>query len=135
MCGNKEIESVSSFNYLGMIINANGSLHNSVENLSCKAQRAVYALTNRFPIQAALKLFDSIVTPILLYGSEIWGTYNYLSFEKWDKYDIEKVHLNFCKHLLGVNRSTTNILVRGQLGRYPLKLNIENRIKSFFDHV
>ena len=43
--------------------------------------------------------------------------------------------LNFCKHILGVNRSTTNILVRGELGRYPLKLNVENRIKSFFDHV
>ena len=140
MYGNKEIESVSSFNYLGMIINANGSLHNSVENLSCKAQRAMYALNNRFPIKrlpikAALKPFDSIITPILLYGSEIWGTYNYLSFEKWDKCEIEKVHLNFCKHILGVNRSTTNILVRGELGRYPLKLNVENRIKSFFDHV
>ena len=99
MYGNKEIESVSSFNYLGMIINANGSLHNSVENLSCKAQRAVYALNNRFPIKrlpikAALKLFfqyfvDSIITPIPSYGSEIWGTYNYLSFEKWDKYTRE----------------------------------------------
>ena len=89
----------------------------------------------RLPIKAALKLFDSIITPILLYGSEIWGTYNYLSFEKWDKCEIEKVHLNFCKHILGVNRSTTNILVRGELGRYPLKLNVENRIKSFFDHV
>ena len=140
MFGNKEIESVSSFNYLGMTINANGSLHSSMENLSCKAQRAVYALNNRFPIKrlpikAALKLFDSVVTPILLYGSEIWGTYNYLSFEKWDKCDMERVHLNFCKRLLGVNRSTTNILVRGELGRYPLKLNVENRIKSFFDHV
>ena len=25
--------------------------------------------------------------------------------------------------------------MRGELGRYPLKLNVENRIKSFFDHV
>ena len=48
MFGNRDIESV---NYLGMIINANGSLHNTVENLSCKAQRAVYALNNRFPIK------------------------------------------------------------------------------------
>ena len=44
MFSNKEIESVSSFSYLGMTINANGSLHSSMENIPCKVPRAVYAL-------------------------------------------------------------------------------------------
>ena len=43
--------------------------------------------------------------------------------------------LNLRKHLLGVNRTTTNTLVRGELGRYSLNVNISFGIKSFFDHI
>ena len=47
----------------------------------------------------------------------------------------EKVHLSFCKHVLGVNRSTNNNLVRGELGRYPLKTTIDCRYISFLQHI
>ena len=73
---------------------------------------------------AAFKLFESVIFPILLYCSEIWGAFGSLDYEKWDGNPIEKVHLSFCKNVLGVNRSTTNNLVRGELGRYPLKTTI-----------
>ena len=42
-----------------------------------------------------LKLFDSCVAPILLYGCEVWG------YENTDI--IEKVHTQFCKFIFGVN--------------------------------
>ena len=34
------------------------------------------------PIDLQIKLFDSLVLPILLYGSEIWGYENHENFEK-----------------------------------------------------
>ena len=37
------------------------------------------------------------------------------------KIAIEKMHTQFIKRILGLNRSTTNILARGELGRYPLQ--------------
>ena len=49
-----------------------------------------------------LSLFDKLVTPILNYGSEVWG------FCKANQ--IERVHLQFCKNLLGVKQSTQNNL-------------------------
>ena len=83
---------------------------------------------------AALNLFDSVISPVVLYCSEIWGAFGYLDYEKWDANPIE-VHLSFCKHVLGVNRSTTNNLVRGELGRYPLKTTIDCRYISFLQHI
>ena len=37
-----------------------------------------------------------------------------------DKTAIEKVHLGFCNSTLGVQKSTTNLAVRAELGRLPL---------------
>ena len=36
-------------------------------------------------------------------------------------HDIEKVHLDFCKNLLGVSRRTNNVLIYIETGRMPLK--------------
>lgn len=38
-----------------------------------------------------------------------------------DKTPIEKVHLNFCKSILGTKRSSSNLAVRSELGRLPLE--------------
>ena len=137
---NKLLENVNEYKYLGITINSAGSFNPTFDILSNKANRAIYALnskyaTKRLPVWAASKLFDSVISPILLYGSEIWGAFGYLDYEKWDSNPIEKVHLSFCKHVLGVNRSTTNNLVRGELGRYPLKTTIDCRYISFLQHI
>ena len=54
-------------------------------------------------------LFDKLILPILTYGSEVSG------FSKADK--IERMHLQFCKHLLGVKIQTQNNFIYGELGR------------------
>ena len=64
---------------------------------------------------------------ILLYGSELWEPYLNQDDEKWDKNSIEKVHLQFMKRLLGLNRSTCNTIVRGDMRRYSLKTKILSR--------
>ena len=71
-----------------------------------------------------LKLFDSLISPILLYGSELWESYLNQDDEKWNKNSSENVHLMFTKRLLGLYRSTSNTMVRGELGRYSLRSKI-----------
>ena len=56
-----------------------------------------------------LELFDTLISPILNYGSEVRG------FNKARA--IETVHLNFCKRLLGVKQTTQNDFIYGELGR------------------
>ena len=62
--------------------------------------------------QNKFDLFDKIVLPILLYGSEVWG------FEMQNK--IESVHVKFCKYVLGVSHVTSNCAVMGECGRKSL---------------
>ena len=68
------------------------------------------------PVVIALKLFDATVLPILTYGAEVWAAFERDTNESWDLALIEQVHLHFCKHILRVNRSTTNLLCRAEPG-------------------
>ena len=76
------------------------------------------------PIDLQLDLVDKLVTPILLYGSEIWA------YENNDI--IETLHLRYCKYILSVNKSTTYSMVYGELGRYPLNTHQD---VFYFRHV
>ena len=44
--------------------------------------------------------------------------------EKRDKNSIEIVHLQFMKRLLSLNRSMSNTMVRGDMGRYSLNSKV-----------
>ena len=117
---NQEIEIVRSFSYLGIVFTPGGSFSNAQTTLAGQAQKAVFKL-NSYLYKFAdltprhvLDLFDKLVTPILCYCSEVLG------FCKADK--IERVHLQFCKVLLGVKQSTQNTFIYGELGRMPYQL-------------
>jgi hypothetical protein len=53
-------------------------MNNSAENLSEKARKAYFSLKSKIPysnfisVEKWIKLFDSLITPIMTYGSEIW---------------------------------------------------------------
>jgi hypothetical protein len=65
-----------------------------------------------------------MIKPILLYGCEVWG------FCKNEV--LERVHLKFCKILLNLKSSTPNYMVYGELGRYPIDIDIKVRIISYW---
>jgi hypothetical protein len=50
-----------------------------------------------------------------------------------DRTPFEKVHWSFCKHLLGTKKTSSNIGVRAELGRFPVEnlINIQSSVKSF----
>jgi hypothetical protein len=68
-------------------------------------------------ISCQLDLFDKLVKSILLYGCEIWGSAN--------NDILEKVHLKFCKIILHLKATTPNCMIYGELGRYPLDIDIK----------
>ena len=45
---------------------------------------------------------------------------------------VEKVLLKFCKLLLNLETSTANCLVYGELGRFPLSVDIKQRMISYW---
>ena len=67
----------------------------------------------------AINIFDSIISSIIFYNSEVWRGYLNSDFKKWDKSPVEKVQLRFCKIYLGVNSKACNVASRGKLGRLP----------------
>ena len=80
--------------YLGVTLDAGCSFKPTLEDLSEKATRAIFAINNRFkfskiPIKTALKLFDTSVAPIDH------------DFDKSNVNEIENTHLQFCQHILG----------------------------------
>ncbi len=103
---NLELEIVSKFSYLVIVFSTGGSFANARNTLSGQAQKAIFKLnkyirqfTNLTP-KHVLDLFDKLVLPILNYGCEVWGFSQGIQ--------IERVHMKFCKHLLGVKISTQN---------------------------
>jgi hypothetical protein len=87
-----------------------------------------------------MNLFDTVVKPILLYGSEIWGMdfvnkkdTNKLVFPKLDSvHPCERVHIRTCKHILRVPRSASNCAVLAELGRFPLSIEIMKSMAKFY---
>ena len=125
---------------LATVSNKNCSFTPTLEDLSCKANKAIYALLSKLPlsltpVKILIKMFDTCIAPILLYGSEVWGPFTNTDWEKWDSTQIEKVHTQFLKRILGVNRSTTNVLVRSELGRHSLLENITTRNINYIIYI
>ena len=137
----KNIQMTKEFKYLGITIKSkNCSFTQTLEELSCKAKRAIYSLFSKIPpklasIKTMLKLFDTCIIPILLYGSEVWGPFMNHDWVKWDSTQTEKIHTQFLKRLLGVNRSTTNVTTRSEMGRHSLQENIVVRNINYIKYV
>ena len=72
----------------------------------------------------ALQLFDSFIGSVLNYSCAVWG------FSK--SKDIERLHLKFCKSILGVKLNTCNAAVYSELGRYPLFIKRYEQIIKYW---
>ena len=117
---NVELECVGSYKYLGIIFTSKLCWTVPLQTLSSQADRALYTLkrvmktVGGLPVSLSLDLFDKLIVPILLYGSEVWGTKH--------RESIEIVHTKFCKYILSVSYNTSNAAVLGDLGRTPLSV-------------
>ena len=113
------IEIVDHFKYLGVTLFKNGNWNRTQK---CLSQHASFALHNLFtvfkkielPISQKLNLFDTLVSPILHYSSEIWGMHS--------ASDIEMIHTKFLRSILGVKKSTNLAALYGELARFPFSV-------------
>ena len=74
-------------------------------------------------IMLTIKLFDALIPPILLYGSEIWGVD---CNDQIEKDPAELVQIKFLKWLLGVNKycSNTACRLKQEASKWKSKHNI-----------
>ena len=108
-----KLDVVNDYNYLGVTFNFNAIK---------KGCRAMFALLKRIkslslPPDIALKLFDTLIKPVVLYGAEVRGC------ENCDI--VNKVKLRFCKYISHVHKSTCSNMVYGELGEMPLHIYIK----------
>ena len=136
--GADEIEEVDEYCYLGVIFHRNGSFKPASNELRKKALRGLYGLKrvivkSFISFHALIKLFDSLVKPILLYSCQVItphllttrkllldDTNNEKYFKTISSDIYEQFHIKFLKWCLGVHRKSSNIGVWGESGRYPL---------------
>lgn len=126
------IELVKCFKYLGLQLAANGKYTSTIKDLYQRACKAYFGLINniKFKISdsplVSLKLFDTLIRPVALYCSEIWG------FENNEKSLLEKLHIRFCKQVLGVTRFCSNVAVKAELGRHDLTYNSDMSLIKYW---
>jgi hypothetical protein len=114
-----KIDIVNSFKYLGVTLYKNGNWYRSQKYI---AEHAAYSLHNLFiiynqidlPTHQKIRLFDTLVAPILNYAACIWGYHK--------SPDIENLHSKFCRKILYVKRSTNLNALYGELGRLPMSI-------------
>ena len=100
--------------------------------LSEQARKAMFSIFSLFDmvslnVSEKLKMFDAMISPILNYGSEIWG------FHK--SVDIERLHLKFLKLILHVKPQTMDYIVYGELGRVPMAIIRKIRILKYWTRI
>ena len=126
---NIELEVVDSFKYLGIMFYKNGSWNRTQK---CLAEYGSFALHNLYRLlqdmnlktNEKFKLFDCLVSSVLGYAGEVWGFHG--------APDIERLHTQFCRSLLGVKKSTNLAALYCELGRKPLILFRKIRILKYW---
>jgi hypothetical protein len=148
----KSINCVDEVSYLGVTIDKNANFKAGLQAQYHKGLKAIFKLTkslNPLPnIATGLHLFDHMVKPVLLYGSEVWApilfgtrnnkiinSYNLEAIYNSQKPPIEKAHLKYNKMLLGLPRNTDNLVTYGELGVYPLYIDAIDRMLKYWHFI
>ena len=117
------VEQVEYFKYLGITFHGNRGMSCAAEQLAIAAQKATFALLGqcqRHHIQEPrlkLQLFDALVRPVLSYACEVWAP---IAGAKALQ-QLEQVHKQFLRRLLGVPNSTCLKMLYAEFGRLPLE--------------
>ncbi len=116
----ERLEITPFYKYLGVYFTKTLSWNRHTEEAATQAQKVFVSIYKQLNVlgniafEPLFKIFDVKISPILLYGSEVWG------LQYFDV--IEKVHLYVCKRFLGVKTSTPSAMVYGECGRFPMHI-------------
>ena len=131
------LEKVNTYKYLGLIISSDGKFKTCVSDRINKAKRAMFIILQALMVSGCVSprlnmtVFDKQIIPILLYGCPIWGSYNKVDIH-YDKHLFERVQTDFCKRTLNITKRCSNVIARGEFGRYPLSNIIYSRMIKYW---
>ena len=126
----ENLETVTYYSYLGLLISSRLCWTKCVETLSCKAHQVLSKMKvmcneyENFTREILFKIFDTKIKPIILYGSEIWGVKRYNN--------VENVHIKFCKIVLNVGKTTWNFAAIAECERYPMYVDYHFRAVKYW---
>ena len=147
----KSLEPVQSFCYLGFDVKCSGIVTHAMNVLNDKGNKALRPLLGviyRFniPFKSAVKLFNTFISPILLYNTENWNIISDTFLKRLNtdnlfswiiKSKVDTTHRKMLKNVLGVTKSCPDLAVYGETGEFPLSLkglrltlNFWNRVNS-----
>ena len=148
--GENILQCVNQVCYLGFLLTPSGSFKATetfLYNKACRALASLRNVLNKVPelsVKVKMKMFDTLISPILMYGSEVWGAYMFKyqndvtglqNMLKNLNCKMEKLHTKFCKFILQLPRKSCNYGVRYELGRYPLFISVILRSVKYFLNV
>ena len=120
----KDIEQVNQYKCLGVIVRSIS--RNNEDIFACnypylcdQGRKALFGVLHRLrsitpiPPRVHFKLFDAVIKPILIYGSDVWG------HNKSGTSMIDIVMLRFSRCVLNVKATTSNVMVYGECGILP----------------
>lgn len=129
------IENVSEFNYLGSVISNKGGCKNDIKRRIGRAQYTFNSmikiwLTKELSLKTKIRLFNSNVKSILLYGCESW------SMNKKERNEIQ-VLINKClRRILGIYwpEVISNEELWRRTNQEPIEITIKKRKWNWIGH-
>lgn len=130
--GDLEVEIVSEYKYLGMIITPQLSQRNHLEQRLQSAKSSLSCtwsnlMSNKvINLDTKLKVFKACARSVLCYGAQVWG------FKEYDL--VEKLQRFFLKRLIGLPDNTPNYMLMLETGcskifNYTFKLHLDYVLK------
>ena len=128
--GEKQVEVVSYYKYLGILMSSRLNWSMACNQLAIQASKATFPIYKLFKenkfisFDTATSIFDGKIAPILLYGSEIWG-FTYVDA-------IEKVQTLYLKRFLCIGKFASNKALLGETGRCSMFIYSQLRVIKYW---
>lgn len=126
---NEKLEEVKEFKYLGYVVKRNGGQEAHVRERVKKAREAMRQVwgigKRRFSEDwgRRMKLFDCLVSSVVLYGAEVWG---------WrEREGVERLQEQYIRWTLGVDARTPGYMLREETKRDKMRTRAGKRGMKF----
>ena len=133
MFDGSEIEKVSQYKYLGVLMDEYLNFEVLANVLAGAGGRALGAVLTKFRsfgnigFNSFSKLYDSSVAPVLEYGSEVWG---YAENVK-----CERIQQRACRYYIGVHPKTPILALTGDMGWVPAQIKRHRNMIRYWNRM
>ncbi|WAR13675.1 hypothetical protein MAR_027855, partial [Mya arenaria] len=126
------IEVVNKFTYVGAVFTPKLSFDCMASEQAIKGKRPLNSILSslykygQLSSSTFFKIFDVKISPIMLYGSELWGF--------CERHAIENVLLFVCNNFLCTNIKSCNAAVLWDCGRFPILPNFISCVRQLLQN-